>query len=518
MITNDGKDIISRYLLGQVPSYATHIAVGCGATPLDANDDAPPTSELATKNKLNFEMLRIPITSKGFINQPYTYPILSYSIENNIATLTTSKNHNISIGDLIVISDVSSIINGSHTVYNVAKSDTFSIEVISSSSSALVSGTVVVSKTKVSLTAEMPATSRYEITEVGLWSAPNNTLATGSDSYLVFNFAESWQAHDTSIYSPPTKVNIGNSTVDIIDNGDKVFYAFTNDPIFQINDRKALKEGPRFLNKTLMVRGDSANIYGPTSLISTAIANGNLITYSASNTFVVGDKVTIYGCSNNAFNIVDGIIANASSTSFGISSTITGSSTGGNAWVAGSWKEQPFTDGRVSTHIHLNGITLNISKNSPSDILTLAFSLMDRDGIGATGNPDYVKILVEFFKNEITTTSAFAKAEIYMPGSEFDTDRYKAYSFPISDLLTSTDFTAADIRIARVFTSIIKNGVPSDDFYICYDGFRLDNISTINPIFKLSGYSVVRTSDGYPIIKYENTNNYIDFRFNLGIV
>lgn len=143
---------------------------------------------------------------------------------------------------------------------------------------------------------------------------------------------------------------------------------------------------------------------------------------------------------------------------------------------------------------------------------------MDVSGINQNGSPDYIKIFIEFFKNENITTSAFAKAEIYIQGSELATNKYKAYSFPISDLITSTDFTAADIRTARISTSIVKSGSPSSNFYICYDGFRLDNISTINPVYKLTGYSIVRTSDGHPIIKYENTNNYIDFRFNLGIV
>lgn len=327
MITNDGKEIISRYLLNQVPSYATHIAIGCGATPLDANDESPSVAELATKKKLDFEMIRVPITSKGFVNQPYSYSVTSYLISNNFAVLTTSGDHNINIGDLVVVSDVSSLINGTHTVYDTPQSNKFSIPIIAANSaSTSVTGSAIVSKTKVSLTAEMPSSSRYEITEVGVWSAPNNTLATGSDSYLVFSFAENWQAHDSTIYSPPLKTNIGNSGINIVDGGSRVFYAYTNDPLFQIDDRKALKEGPRFLNKTLMVRGDSANIYGVISSVSSAVGNGSTITYTASNTYVAGKKVTVYGCNNSAFDIVDATITSATSSSFTISSTIVGNS------------------------------------------------------------------------------------------------------------------------------------------------------------------------------------------------
>ena len=55
-----------------------------------------------------------------------------------------------------------------------------------------------------------------------------------------------------------------------------------------------------------------------------------------------------------------------------------------------------------------------------------------------------------------------------------------------------------------------------DDFYIALDGFRIDNISTVNPLYRMSGYSIVKI-DGKPITKFQNTNNYIEFRLALGI-
>ena len=57
MITDAGKEIISKYLLGQVPTYASHISIGCGAVPLDANDPAPSPETLAAKTKMDFEMV-----------------------------------------------------------------------------------------------------------------------------------------------------------------------------------------------------------------------------------------------------------------------------------------------------------------------------------------------------------------------------------------------------------------------------------------------------------------------------
>jgi len=67
MITNAGKDIIAKYLLGQTSSYATHLAIGCGAEPLNNNDPMPEGIE--AKQILDFEMLRVPITSRGLVKQ-----------------------------------------------------------------------------------------------------------------------------------------------------------------------------------------------------------------------------------------------------------------------------------------------------------------------------------------------------------------------------------------------------------------------------------------------------------------
>lgn len=66
MITNTGKNILAKYLIGQAPSYASHIAVGCGAQPLNTDGVFDDYSE---KKTLDFEMFRIPITSRGYVTE-----------------------------------------------------------------------------------------------------------------------------------------------------------------------------------------------------------------------------------------------------------------------------------------------------------------------------------------------------------------------------------------------------------------------------------------------------------------
>jgi hypothetical protein len=174
----------------------------------------------------------------------------------------------------------------------------------------------------------------------------------------------------------------------------------------------------------------------------------------------------------------------------------------------------------MSKHIHLKNISLNISKNNPSDIISFAFSVIDKTSIGS-GTPEYVKILIEFLRNELNKDVGFAKAEIYIPSYALTNDRYKVISFPVSDLINTPDFSSDQITVAKIYCQVTTQGVGSlvgsDEHYVALDGIRIDNVSTVNPLYKMVGYSSTRTVDGYPIIKYRNSNNFVEFRFGIGV-
>ena len=120
MITNTGKSIIAKYLVGQAPAYASYIAIGCGPIPINSNATL---GDYSSKTSLDFEMFRVPITSRGFIN------------EDGV--------------------------------------------------------------NKIVLTAELPTEERYEISEVGLYSAGSNPSVGAYDSKTVyiFNDSEGWEYH-----------------------------------------------------------------------------------------------------------------------------------------------------------------------------------------------------------------------------------------------------------------------------------------------------------------------------------
>ena len=522
MITNNGKDIIGKFMLGQIPNFATHIAIGCGAVPLKTTDSLEDITILQAKDRLDFEMTRAPIVSKGFVDQTYQYAITNKSLTSNVATLTIGS-HVLQVGDSVSVNldTADPIFDGTYRVSAVTST---TISYISNNPTNVISvsatGTLVGSKTKVSFTAALPSENKYEITEVGLWSAPNNVLATGQDSHILFSFQDSWQAHGSSVVNPIFKNNLGTGEAfDYSVVPEKIFYASTSNVALHSGNRRDRKEGPRFGNNTLFVRGDTCEITGSTNnwvandmvydvTYVSLVDNVATIETSQTSSINIGDTVTIEGVLVDTFfnGIYTVTAVNVGSKSFSFALT--------HANVTRVARTGTVTVKAV--HVHLNNVNFNISENSASDILTLAFSVIDKTSIG-TETPDSVKILLEFYKNEISLTAGFAKKEIEVPYEELLLSSHQSISFPISELITSTDFSANDISICRIFSSVIVGGNPSPDHFLTFDGLRLDNITVENPVYKMSGYSIVQNIEGYPIIKLSNSNNYIEFRFTLGI-
>ena len=62
--------------------------------------------------------------------------------------------------------------------------------------------------------------------------------------------------------------------------------------------------------------------------VSSIATSGTAITYSATNNYAVGDKVSITGASNTKFNLQNKLITAATGSSFTVASTLTGSLTG----------------------------------------------------------------------------------------------------------------------------------------------------------------------------------------------
>ena len=373
MITNTGKYIIAKYLLGQTPAYASYMALGCGAKPLDTSDSP---LDYSAKENLNFEMFRVPISSRGYV------------VEDG--------------------------------------------------------------QSKLVLTAELPTEERYEISEIGIYSAGSNPYAASYDSrtLLTFTQTENWQN-----VSPSATVDIeriiqpldGTLSDNVIETTSKIFETNADNKIFYNANRAARYERCRYYNNIIAMRGDSS------------------IMTSSGGHLVVGND---------------------------------------------------------PEHIRTSGISLDLSKNAPSDELSLAFSVINKDG-DSVAVPDTVKIIVEFISSsDETKFSRFEATVANGSGSgqqDFANNRYCIVKKQKQELYTTSNFTWATADTINIYTSVVDGGIESDDFYVVLDALRLENLNTPNPLYGLVGYSVVQNDNATTIIKSSNTSNYVEFKFSIGV-
>jgi len=226
MITNKGKSIFAKYMIGQTPAYASYIALGCGPKPSASQDEftTEQKAEFATKTNLDFEMFRVPITSRGYL------------VEDGVS--------------------------------------------------------------KIVFSAELPTEERYEISEIGVYSAASNPGAGLSDSRVMIKFSDSegWVAHDDSPAALGTLPLAGDT-----------FISNANNPVLRQVDRVARYETTRFLNSVIGIRGD----YSDLSLVSGSIID--TISNSKPHIHLTGTKFDLSRSGpadelSLAFSVANGVV------------------------------------------------------------------------------------------------------------------------------------------------------------------------------------------------------------------
>ena len=372
MITNKGKEIIAKYLLGTTPAYASYMAFGCGQKPL-ANNAGP--VDYSDKELLDFEMFRVPISSRGYVK------------EDGV--------------------------------------------------------------NKIVFTAELPTQERYEITEIGVYSAGGNPSASGFDSrnLLLFTEEEQWQYFDTTLKSIPSKNSaLDESDDNIITTEDKVFQASADNRIFYKAFRNEKNERCRFFNNMLLVRGNYSNIRTITT------------------------------------------ISNVATTTSALSG---------------------------KDYITKTGLNINLSQNSLSDKIKIAFSLVNKDA-SSYADPGSLKIILEFVNNTKSARCLIDLVDL-AGGVDFGENRYFVIEKTLQDFIQEEGFSWELINAVKIYSCVVTSSALAATHYIAFDAIRFDNVSTVNPLYGLVGYSVVKNVNAEPIEKSPNTNNYVEFRMSLDV-
>ena len=386
MITDKGKSIISKYLLGQIPSYGSYIAVGCGARPLEPYVSGT-LPDYSSKTELDFEMLRVPVSSKGIVN------------EDGIS--------------------------------------------------------------KIVLTAELPTEERYEITEVGLYSAGFNPITGSSNSKSLLSFTqfENWKVNGSTTLNfvaepldDPLILNIIKDFFTINSQSLEldIFQTNADNPIFLNDSRYLRNERSRFLNNMVVMRGDSSTFTGSAGSL---VGAGNFIQLSG--------------------------------TSIDLSKYST------------------------SDELRLAFSVLNKDGND-EDINTSKIA---------------VRILVEFLASTVPSAYARMEARVDHvnddSASDFDVNRYFVVNKELKDINITQGFPWKSVDTIKVYAQVLTGASTAntvdDSYYVAIDALRIESKNNLNPAYGLTGYSIIRNTDSLPIIKSPNTSNYIEFRFSVDV-
>jgi hypothetical protein len=306
--------------------------------------------------------------------------------------------------------------------------------------------------------AEIPGDQRYGITEVGIYPGRSNPSAPGLDSKILFTFAEAenWEYHtENSAVAIPTFVEPLNR--------DEASGKISDElpPVFRTNSNNTIFTSPIRLSR----------FERPRFLDRALLVRGDL-------SFLVTNS--------------------------------------GNLEV---FKQQGSYFGQ---HIHFNAVALDLDPNSSEDEIRLAFSVVSKDDVQLE-TVGSVKLLIEFANADIDDPTSFARLQVELnqsdPDVNFTTNRYFIVKKKLEDLIRSPNFTWRSVNSVKIYATVLQTGTstPSDKFYISLDGLRFENTTIKNPLYGLTGYSIIKTPDGRPIIKESNTSNSVEFRFGLDV-
>jgi hypothetical protein len=513
MITNTGKNIISKYLIGNAPAYASYIALGCGAKPrpnIVTISGASSSGSLITVSSTEGVWVGAKINLISGTGQLSSIQETIVTAVNSNTTFTVSPEPTTALSDAVISLQTSPSI----------ESLDFEMFRVPISSRGYINDNGV---NKVVLTAELPSEERYEISEVGVFSAGSNSAAGAFDSKVLYAFTqdEGWEYHtDVAATQIPTFYEpLDSANNNVIDQTAEVFQTNADNRVFSNLSRVERYERSRFLNNVIMMSGASADLTN-TVVISNAEGNGTTVTYTTTTPHLLGsgDVVTITGIDPVAYNVSEATVTSTPTPStFTVASSATGIYVSG-----GTFDGERILVNPGSNHIHLTGTVVDLNRNAPTDLMKLAFSLISKDGT-SNAVPDSIKILVEFASSDIAGSGEFARFEAILnngtnPGQyDFTKNRYFVMEKELQELYKSNGFTWSVVNVVKISVSTVSSGSPTDDFYIALDAIRLDNISSVNPLYGMIGYSIVQNSSAETIVKRPNTSNYIEFRYILDV-
>jgi hypothetical protein len=505
MITNTGKEIIAKYLMGTSPAYASYIALGCGAKPrpnITSVGTASSSGTTFTVSSTNGIWVGAKITKVSGTGT------LSDSGDTIVTAILTSSTFTVNYAPSVAFSGATIGIQ-TDPATNVLDFEMFRVP-ISSRGYIKEDGL-----NKIILTGELPTEERYEISEVGVFSAGSNSNAGAYDSKTISAFAdtENWKYNDGSSLAAPTTIttslidasNIITSTVNAIQTN-------SNNAAFLNTTRAARYERCRYLNNVLMLRGNTSHI--TTNGTNFVVASGAKILQLSGQTVDLTRNSTS-DLLKIAFSLVavDGNAATIPDTVRVLVEFVNSDGTQSAKMEAEARNE----DYQLSSNRYVV-----IEKRLDQLVYTPTFSWNTVSVIKI-----YVSTLNEFEINNKVLTSDVATLTTSTAHGMAINDKVtvSGVDSTFNGTYTVTAVTTDTFSYAKVGTNVTSAAVSPVGFvnvsrsgyFVALDAMRIDNVGTVNPLYGLTGYSIIQNSGAETIIKAPNTNNYIEFRFILDV-
>ena len=498
MITDTGKEIIAKYLMGTAPAYASYIALGCGAVP------RPDISSFSGASSSSFN-------------------------------ITVASTEGIWIGGLIKkISGTGTLQEGT-VVTGISSATVFTVNLVPT---LALSGAVITIEpnpakdvldfemfrmpitsrgyindngvNKIAFTAELPTEDRYEISEIGIFSAGLNPDAGRYDSKTLYTFSdiENWQFSDGVTLTRPEVgsavfpiINESLTTGNNITSTANAIQTNSNNAAFLDATRAARYERCRYLNNIIMLRGSTSHIL-PDSTVADGAKHlqisSQVVDFTRNST---ADLLKI------AFSLI--------------------SKTGASSAVPTKVRILvEFSNDLETQYAKMYGEVLAESNDFENNRYIVIEKRLDELSYSPTfawTAMTTVKVYVSTM-DEISIINKALTANVATLGStghgmvtgETVTVDIGDAVFDGTHVITAyTTNTFSFAKINANVTSVIASGtadVARPDYFIGVDAMRLDNVGTVNPLYGMTGYSIVQSVVPETIVKNANTNNYIEFR------
>ena len=503
MITNTGKEIIAKYLMGTAPAYASYISLGCGTQPRPSVNSFSGVSSSGTTITVS-STVGVWVGAQ-IVKDSGTGTLASNSVVTQILGTTTFV---IDQAPLVALSSavISIMPNPDKTVMD------FEMFRVPITSRGYVSDNGV---NKIVLTAELPTEERYEISEIGVFSAGSNADAGRYDSKTIYTFSdiENWQFSDDITLTRPaigsTVFPIINASITTANDIDSTAYAIqtnSNNVAFLDPIRSGRYERCRYLNNVVLLRGDSSMILSDATVVTGAKhlqITGQSLDFTRNSTAdilkIALSLVSKFGASADVPTKVRVLVefSNDSQTQY--------------ARFLGE-AESATSDMADNRYIVINK-RLDELTYSP----TFSWTSMTTVKIYVSAIDELVTTIKELTSNIATITSNSHG----MIAGDIAVVNIGDPIFDGAQVLTSV--TTNTFSFAKTNADITPTGgagtveTPRDQYFVALDAIRLDNVGTVSPLYGMTGYSVVQNATAETIIKDANTNNYIEFRVILDV-